>query len=491
MTRSTDAAFYMSKNFQPLIDELRAFIETSRAGRLTPADELKGATLFKDLVAAGGKALAGALDLIGDLPWFIPVNGTLEAWAGLTPIKQRNFLAALKPLESEAARRMRFSIARGLYRVDPVSALKLLLTTLQTTRTEAGLDPRDRQIFCNVLIGKNKPWLSQVELNSLKPAEANILALSALESIAGANPPAAIAVIHWAKPVKTLFDLPEPVLQELAKGFRKWSTRWQKELAGEQLPPILNDVVQSKLAKSPQEPLPDRQQSQSPPLADDVTARTQNGLPQSQRLHSPQSQPAQQRAQHPKRSQGNLPSQEDRHQRTKEHRQEKQTPQNQRRGVDLPDLLRQIETQFQNLRSELQSAKSQAKPALDQPRPVESVPFAGSNRELSKLRDENAQLAETVRELRETLSELAAENFEEALSRKADTDAPVTDPVEQYKSLLTLRLREQIVNFQELNREKHVDGLPLLLDNILHTLEENGIDLSNIEMSPPPIKRRF
>ena len=109
----------MAKNFQPLIDDLRAIIETSRKSRLSQADEQKGAALFKELVMCGGKPFSGALELLGDLPWFVPVNGTVEAWPQLAPAKQRSFLSALKPLESEASRRMRLSIARGLYKIDP------------------------------------------------------------------------------------------------------------------------------------------------------------------------------------------------------------------------------------------------------------------------------------------------------------------------------------------------------------------------------------
>ena len=472
----------MSKNFQPIIDELRNLIETSRNNRLTPAEEQKEATLFKVLITTGGKALSGVLELIGDLPWFIPVNGILEAWPELTPTKQRNFLSALKLLEFEAARRIRFSIARGLYRVDPASALKLLVTTLQTNRTENGLELRDRQVFCNVLIGKNKPWLLQIDLKVLKPADGKLLALTAIEASAGANPPAAMAVIQWAKSLQPLIDLPEPVQQELAKSFRKWSGRWQKELAGEELPPVLNEAVQAKLAKAAQETFLERQPERQP------TPYLKGEAP------APEPQPQQQQP-YPKRSpcSGIPPNQEQnsRQQRSKGQRQEKPAPQSQRRGSDISDLLKQIESQFRDLRTELQTVKNQLKQTPSQPKQRDSAPYKGSNREIAELREENAQLAETVRQLRETLSELAAEDFEEAISRKADTNAPVTDPLEQYKSLLTLRLREQIVNFQELNWEKHVDGLPLLLDNLLHTLQENDIDLTNIEAPSPPVKRRY
>ena len=115
----------MPKNFQPLIDELRTIIENSRNGRLSPADEQKGATLFKELVMSGGKALSGALELLGDLPWFVPVNGALEAWPQLSPIKQRNFLAAVlyrgqvpdaqRPLLQSRVRFLRSGRAAGLH----------------------------------------------------------------------------------------------------------------------------------------------------------------------------------------------------------------------------------------------------------------------------------------------------------------------------------------------------------------------------------------
>ena len=62
-------------------------------------------------------------------------------------------------------------------------------------------------------------------------------------------------------------------------------------------------------------------------------------------------------------------------------------------------------------------------------------------------------------------------------------------PLSNISLFLTLRVREQIVNFQTLNREQNVDALPLLLDNILRTLQESGIDLENIE-TPPPLARR-
>jgi transposase-like protein len=156
--------------------------------------------------------------------------------------------------------------------------------------------------------------------------------------------------------------------------------------------------------------------------------------------------------------------------------------------VEVPELLKQLQAQFEDLREELQSAKNQLRQS-HQPARQGEVQTVETNREAAKLREENQRLTETVAALRETLSDLASDNFDQAISRKADSGAPMTDPVDQYKSFLTLKVREQIVNIQTLNRENNVDALPLLLDNILRTLQENGIDLENIE-TPPPLARR-
>jgi len=467
----------MAKNFQPLIDELRIVIENSRTGRLSPADEQKAATLFKELVTSGGKPLSSALELLGDLPWFVPVNGALDAWPQLTPAKQRAFFAALKPLASEASRRMRLSIARGLHKLDGPSALKLIVATLQSLRTETGLDPKDRQIFYSVLIGKNKPWLLHLDLKTLKPAEAKLVALTAIECAVGANPPAAVAVIEWAKPFQPLTTIPESLQQELGKSFRKWSSRWQKQLAEADLPPILNEILQTKLVKSGE----DRPDSPAP-----EPARQLN--PQEPVQHSHQQN--QRRPQHPQgKSLATSPG-ENRHAKSHRQRLEKPQPSPQNLGVDVSELLMQIQTQFNDLREELQTARNQLLRSC-QPSKQGEVQGIETNKEFGKLREENAQLTETVSALRETLSDLASANFDQAVSRRADTGEPVTDPVEQYKSLLTLRVREQIVNFQTLNRENNVDALPLLLDNILRTLQENGIDLENIETPPPQARRKY
>src|SRR6516165_9822581 len=466
----------MPKNFQPLIDELRTLLEKSRNERLSSTEEQRGTSLFKELVLSGGRVLAGLLESLGDLPWFIPVTGTLEAWPELTPVRRRNFLAALKPLESEPFRRMRFSIARGLYKTDPASALTLIVTTLQSVRKETGLEPRDRQIIFGVLIGKNKPWLLQLDPSVLKPADAQLLTLNAIECSIGANPPSAVAVIQWAKPWQSLTNLSETLQLELAKTCKKWSSRWQKQLADEDLPPLVREALAEKLAKvahHPQEP--------SPPALTIPAVRPQEGQ-----------QRARQESGHQQRHHPSKPQQADPARRDHLHRQrsEKSLSSHQRSIPDVTELLRHLQSHFNELRDELQTARRHLERAQPASKQTDAYSI-DAGKELVKLRDENAKLNDTIAQLREALSELANDNFNEAVSRKADSDAPVTDPVEQYKSLLTLRVREQIVNFRALNPDNHSDGLPLLLDNIFRTLQESGIDLQNIEPPQPPVRRRY
>jgi hypothetical protein len=431
-------------------------------------------------VILGGKPLSNALELLGDLPWFVPVNGTLEAWPQLTPAKKRNFLAALKPLESEASRRMRLSIARGLYKVDPSLSLKLLVATLRAVQTETGLQPKDRQIFYSVLIGKNKPWLLQLDLKALKPAEAGLIALSAIESAAGSPPPAAVSVFRWAKPFQPLKTIPEPVQQELGKALKKWSLRWQKQLAEEDLPPALSEILQAKLTKSEGEP----SAALCEPAAEGATQEPNESTRQNERKQGP--------VEHSHTHSGTGRGNEHRH--DKQPRRKAGKPPGQQHpktsSADVAELLKQIQTRFSELRDELQSTRNQLRQSQQAPK-QEGDGAVERSREVGKLREENARLNETVASLRETLSELANDNFEKAVSRRADSSEPVTDPLEQFKSLLTLRIREQIVNFKALNRENHVDGLPLLLDNILRTLQENGIDLENLEKPPPEVRRKY
>ena len=157
---------------------------------------------------------------------------------------------------------------------------------------------------------------------------------------------------------------------------------------------------------------------------------------------------------------------------------------------EIASLLRQVEARFRDLQSDLVAARRQLRQSKAESQPAKTV-HGNDSAEIDKLRAENAGLTETVRQLRSTMNELADRSFDEAISRKADTDSPMTDLTAQYKSLLTARLRNAIASFQALNRQNHPDALPLLLENIFQVLEENGLDLSSIETPPETARRKY
>jgi hypothetical protein len=443
----------MQKDFDPLLNELRTIADRSKNSRLTAEEEQKGVELVRDLLSAGGKTLTRTLELFGSLPWFIPVNGTIAAWPKLSQAKRRAYLAALKDLQSDPSTRIKFSLARGLYKVDSNAGTKLILETISAIRAEKGLDPKDRRAFFNVLLGKGKPWLSQIELKTLKQGDAELLTIAAIECAVGAGPASTIPVVEWAKAAHLLDQLPESVQQEFAAAVRKWNVRWRKRLDREGLPPIIAAAVQVKDGDTRDKQRPPTQQSRSsaePPAP--KTTRAEETRPQTKQ---PEKQPAQKN--------------------------------------EIAHLLKQLEVHFQNLRNDLQAAKNQLIQAQQNPKQLRKLPPAeeSTQDEVDQLRHENARLSETVKQLQETLSDLANEDFDHAVSRKADTEEPVTDALEQFKSLLGLRLRERLADFQRLNPQQHVDGLPLLLETLLQTLQENGIDLSNLETPVTEVRKRY
>jgi hypothetical protein len=443
----------MPKDFDPLLNELRTIADRSKNGRLTAEEEQRGVDLVRDLLSAGGKALPNTLELLGSLPWFIPVNGTIAAWPKLSQAKRRTFLAGLKGLESDASTRMKFSLARGLYKLDSNAGTKIIIETISAIHGEEGLDPKDRRAFFNVLLGKGKPWLSQIDLKTLKRSDGQLLTSAAIECAAGAGPAAAIPVVEWAKAAQLLDELPETVQHEFAAAIRKWGPRWRKRLGHEGLPTIIAAVIQTKDGDSRDKQHPTIRHSRS--AAESRGPKTTRSEETGPLKKQPEKEPVQK--------------------------------------SDIAHLLKQLEAQFQSLRSDLHAAKNQLRQAQLNPKQLRKLPTheEPDQHEIEKLREENAKLSETVKQLQETLSELANEDFDHAVSRRADTDQPVTDPLEQFKSLLGLRLRERLAEFQRLNPQQHVDGLPLLLETLLQTLQENGIDLSNLEAPEIEARRRY
>jgi hypothetical protein len=435
----------MAKQIESILEELKSFTTKPKQGRLSKDEEKRGSALFREVVSTGGNTLRSALAFAGDLPWIIPTTATNEVWEQLSPARRRAYITALCQLADDSGKRTRLSIARGLFKADPTAALKIALSALAEMLKDDCLDRKDRLTVFNVLLGKNKPWISQVDLGSLKNSDARLLVLCAIESISFASPPAVIAVLSWAQSAVKLADLPEKTQRELAKVFRPWSPHWRKQLVALELSPLLSEALQT-----PSAPKPETKEKTI------VTAGVNKGV-----------------------ADASLPAERPSPQ--------KISPPDSGKGVH--DLLKQIEERFTRLRTEVLTLRQQAKGRT--PAAPHNVTPASSEAELVRLQQENERLAQTVSELRQTLNQLASADFDHAISQRADSAEPVTDRVVQFQSLLSLRLRETITEFQNVNRENKLEALPLLFENIFDVLEQSGVHVSEIESAAPPVRRRY
>ena len=435
----------MAKQIQSILEELRSFTTKPKQGRLSKDDEKRGSALFGEIVSTGGNTLRSALTFAGDLPWIIPTTATNEVWVKLSPARRRTYVTALRQLADDSGKRTRLSIARGLFKVDPTVALKIALTALSEMLKDECLDRKDRVTVFSVLLGKNKPWILQADLRSLENSDARLLALCAIESISFASPPAVIAVLTWAQSAVKLADLPEKTQRELAKVFQSWSPHWRKQLAALDLSPLLADAVEAPPTSKPE---PKEKTTPAPAVnkgAANASVSADRSFPEKTSL--------------PDRDGG------------------------------VHDLLKQIEEKFARLRTEVLTLRRQARGRA--PAAPHNIPRPSSEAELARLQQENERLAQTVSELRQTLNQLASSDFDHAISQRVDSEQPVTDRLAQFQSLLSLRLRETIAEFQAVNRENKLEALPLLFENIFEVLEQSGIHVSEIETAAPPARRRY
>ena len=95
-------------------DELTQLAEASQRARLSPADEERMTVLLKEALLAGRAGVARAVDALPKVPWIVGVRAIEQVWPELTAGFRTQLLAGLGKDETDAARRMRLSVARPL-----------------------------------------------------------------------------------------------------------------------------------------------------------------------------------------------------------------------------------------------------------------------------------------------------------------------------------------------------------------------------------------
>jgi hypothetical protein len=474
---------------EPLEGTLEDFALRARKGRLNPEEEAEAARLLKEALLGGRAEVAKAVAVTPQLPWVVTVQATASVWPDIKPTFRAQFLAGLARTAGEAAARIRLSLARGLFKVDPAASLKLILLTLKVLRDkETGLlEGKGASILANVLIGRGKAWVLQLPLGELKPAEVDLLVFAALHGAfhQPQAPLTQLSILKWAATADRLSKLPQALEQMVLKGVARWSGKWQASLRRE-VTPLPDSWVE--MLKSPS---PSGRGAGETPSRQGLPSGVEDADSAEGGSHATDAASHLQDAAHPdteadeREREEDVEYEEDADESDSEesggsqNRRQKQRPvyvsktvpgpgnhhsqqQQSRRGgaqpFNLQDTLRQVEQHVAGLRNELQAAHKQLRQREDdgrrQRRNERPAPVANpADLSLEEAIRLNHQLESRNAELQSRITELTLDSEARATSRGLVTDTPVQDTNTELRTLLGFKLKEDFEDFQALEQE--------------------------------------
>ena len=449
-------------------DPLLILAERALSGRLPPADEERATTLLRETLLAGKKEIARAVEALPKLPWIVGVRAVETAWAEMKATARTQLLKGLAETESDAARRVRLSLARALFKQDVPLALKIAGAVAKEMReTESGeLSPKHAQIFSGVFIGKAKPWVVQLPLAELKPAEASALAGVALLTVFSApHPPVTqLAILKWVAPQSDLEKLDEPILSNIARHVSRWSAKWQNALRTEvsPLPAQIEAVLRPQNASG--------ETSRGAAEEEEMLVTPAEGLDAPATTAAPPSDAGEAgrkiRPVYEPRPQKSAGAQEATRQSTEARSQQKERPVYQPRGnvsrvaqLDLGDTLRQIEGHVQWLRAELSAAQGKLRQREDEgrrskrPTAERGTTVVEGEQTIEELARTNYQLESRITELQSRIADLLSDAEDRAASMAGASGESASDADAQLRTLLALKLQDAFSDFQALERE--------------------------------------
>jgi len=483
-----------SPESEPIPGTLEDYAFRAKKGRLNPEEEAEAARLLKEALLGGRAEVAKAVTATPQLPWVVTVQATASVWPEIKPTFRAQFLAGLARTAGDAAARIRLSLARGLFKVDPAASLKLILLTLKVLRDkETGLlEGKGASILANVLIGRGKAWVLQLPLADLKPVEVDLLVFATLHGAfhQPQAPLTQLSILKWAAAADRLSKLPQALEQMVLKGVSRWSGKWQASLRREvaPLPDSWVDVLKSPAPSGRgRGDAPSRQTlpSGTEPEPEDLDPADGGARAEGSPPHSQDSIQAENDADDRDQDDEDDEDEEDADESDSDetanssNRRQKQRPvyvsktvpspgnhqpqqQQSRRGgpqpFNLQDTLRQVEQHVAGLRNELQAAHKQLRQREDdnrrhrrneRPAPVAN-PADLSLEEAIRL---NHQLESRNAELQSRIDELTLDSEARAASRGLVTDTPVHDTNAELRTLLGFKLKEDFEDFQALEQE--------------------------------------
>ncbi|HEX4083426.1 MAG TPA: hypothetical protein VHY22_00840 [Chthoniobacteraceae bacterium] len=399
--------------------------------------------LLKQTIPGGPKALSATLEALLTLQWSAGVKAVTEAWAETKPAGRTRLLNGLAKQDGDVSRRVRLSLARGLHAQDPASALKLMSGVCEAMGgAEGGSTTKDRQIFANVMLGKARPWLMNIPMAEMKPAEALKLIIPALESCHQAPIFTQIWVLRWIIEAGKFDTLSAEHIASIGKSINRWQPRWRKELRKiiPRLPESLDAAMgEDRPQAAPHAPAPapgsEPAEAEATPAGAEAEDQPQDDDDDDDEEEEDAPSPAEKPA--PRRQ----PPQQQQRGGARDRDRERDRD----RGFDLTRSLREIDAYVSRLRTELQQA--QAAVRRKEPRGSKSQQPPLSGEETEDLRRHNIQLEEQNHELRTRIDELLNDHEDRAATIE------ISDSLEQFKTYLGLKLKEDFADYNAISRE--------------------------------------
>jgi hypothetical protein len=389
--------------------------------------------------------------------------------------------------ETDAARRFRLSLARGLHKLqDVATTLKIGAGVAKEMRDKetGAIASHNAQMFANVFIGKAKPWCAMLPLAELKNSEANALVHCAVvAAFTLPHPPVTqLGVIKWAAEAGRLADLDATALETLIKGVARWPGKWHNILRNEvaELPAAILEVLKPAEAVAAESTETGSRNGDEAEADSDEESNGDDAPPKPKERPvyiSKTIPPKDSRdAQDNRAPQGGQGGQGGRDRGTSP-----KSPQ-----FNAGEALRQIDAHVAWLKAELKNAEAKARPRDDdsrrgRQRKPDAVVIEGEPtiEELARL---NVQLESRIGELQIRLDDLAADSEARAASSGVLTDAAPPAPDVQLRSLLALKLQESYGDFLALEQESRDlvarQHYRTLMREVFDVLRNEGVELT-------------
>lgn len=475
-------------------------VAKAQAGRLSARDERAVVEALKTTLLSGKSGVAAAAAALPKFAWMVGVGGVTAAWPEMKPTARTQLLKALGDEEqTDALRRLRLSVARGLHKIgDLPAALKLGLAVVKELRDpESGEFPqKNAQIFDSVLLGKARPWCAQLPLGELKAGEADLLVHCAvLAAFHLSHPPITqLGVIKWAAEADRLSNLEAEAVSAIARAVARWSAKWQNALRKEvpELPEEIANALKSDAEAAASEPggdftsesADDADEGAAPPreagedeAAPDPAQRTERPVYVSKTIPPRDSRDSASSQQQPQMQQTPLPQQ-------RGERGERGGPLAKSLTFNVTDALRQVEAHVAWLRMEIKNAEKRTRTREDDPRrrrkaEAPGIPGEPTAEELARL---NGQLEDRIAELQTRIDDLTADSESRAVSIGAITGAEPPAPDQQLRTLLALKLQDDYDDYLALEQESRdlvvQQHYRTLLHEVFEVLKGEGVPLA-------------